>query len=584
MKKLRPLMILLLFTSISLFLWNCEQEERLEIQEVQQSTIRKVDRHVVSGDIFKRDYSNAFDIVSKLSENSFSTDRTYSAEHDLYYTLDNVYIIEEEGYQQFSFLVKSSNQLENQFENYLLNQYSDGSSEQFVITYEYTSIDQQSYDYVGIRKLEGNNLYTSRIGGCDNLPQLSPVTVEVCTFTDCTGVDGTGSPQSHGYGGGDCSCGISVFTCSAPSRECTTETQWVMSCGGSGNDSGTDDGTNNDDNDNPDGGGGGPDDGNDDPNDDDDILVIPVVINYAADIISCINLSESATTDNTLLSQSQLDWVNNNASQRNLVQVNDFLNSNSCSEEAQEFAIEAIEALMNGGEVDYEDKIIITSSVPECVKTIINKLKSDNAYVDLGDMPDFVKEELNLSGTIMDVFNNSDNYHINFKVGNIPLNSQGQQPNANTEIINNITANGNVYFNITLDSNYIINATDLSISRSIIHESLHAYISYIYQTEIFSDLSNSLRHLLSQSGDDQNSAQHMLMAEIFVDSIASALATWDENSINNSEYYNYLSWSGGMQSTPAFSNLTSAYQQNCINANIAEQTNSSSAVGQKNCN
>lgn len=191
---------------------------------------------------------------------------------------------------------------------------------------------------------------------------------------------------------------------------------------------------------------------------------------------------------------------------------------------------------------------------------------------------------LYLVGHIMNIFNNSDSYHINFRVQNIPTNNLGQQLNAATQIVNNLTSSGNVYFNIIIDSNYISNATDLSIARTIIHECIHAYISYIYQTEIFSDLSKSLRYLLSQNGNDHNSSQHILMAQNFIESLSSALAAWDENSIGNSEYYNFLSWSGGMQTIPAFYNLLPAYQQNCINANIAEQTNNSNALGQKNCN
>ncbi len=260
-----------------------------------------------------------------------------------------------------------------------------------------------------------------------------------------------------------------------------------------------------------------------------------------------------------------------------------FLEENNSSPEALEFVEEAIEALMNGAEVGFEDRIIIEPSVPECVKNIISKIQTNNVYVDLGDMPDFVKEELNLSGQVMEIFNNSDKYHLNFKVEFIPPNSQGEILNAKTHPRHNpITQE--IFFDITLNTNYVSSATDLAIARTIIHESLHAYISYRYHTELFSSLSTSLRHLLSQNGNNQNTAQHILMAQNFVGNVARSLESWDDSSLSDSNYYDYLSWSGGMISTPAFNTLPLTFQQNSINANLAEETTNSNALGQKKCN
>ncbi len=92
-------------------------------------------------------------------------------------------------------------------------------------------------------------------------------------------------------------------------------------------------------------------------------------------------------------------------------------------------------------------------------------------------MPDFVKEELNLSGEIMDVFNNSDQYHLNFKVEDLSPNSLGHEINATTFFNDSTKA-----FDITLNTSYISNATDLVIARTIIHEPLHAYINFVYYT------------------------------------------------------------------------------------------------------
>ena len=292
------------------------------------------------------------------------------------------------------------------------------------------------------------------------------------------------------------------------------------------------------------------------------------------------------------LTNQEKDFLNNRSLLKE--EIRNFLVKNyslASVEEGEEendtfdFVREAIGAEMEGAEVDWEEQIIISSTVPNCVKTIINKLAQNDAYIDLGDMPDFVKEELNLSGQIMDVFNNSSKYHLNFKVRSLQPNSLGQEKNAETKF--NISTKG---FDITLNSSYVSNATDLSIARTVIHESLHAYISLIYHTQVFSDLRKSLDKLLSQNGNNPNIAEHKLMVKNFISSIANSLESWDSSSLTDNNYYTYLSWSGGMIGTPAFDALSTAFQQNIIDANENEgQAGSgnlanSNALGNKNCN
>jgi hypothetical protein len=185
----------------------------------------------------------------------------------------------------------------------------------------------------------------------------------------------------------------------------------------------------------------------------------------------------------------------------------------------------------------------------------------------------------------MDVFNGNSNFHLNFKMDNLQPNSMGQEKNAQT-LFNNATR----AFDITLNTSYVSNATDLALARTIIHESLHAYISFIYHTRVFSNLRQSLDYLLSQNGDNQNVAEHILMTQNFVNGIANSIESWDASSLTDSNYYSYISWSGGMFGTPAFNDLTDSVQTNIRNANVNEgqagsygQANSN-AQGDKNCN
>jgi hypothetical protein len=96
--------------------------------------------------------------------------------------------------------------------------------------------------------------------------------------------------------------------------------------------------------------------------------------------------------------------------------------------------------------------------------------------------------------------------------------------------------------------------------------------------------------LLSQNGDNQNVAEHILMTQNFVNGIANSIESWDASSLTDSNYYSYISWSGGMFGTPAFNDLTDSVQTNIRNANVNEgqagsygQANSN-AQGDKNCN
>jgi len=269
-------------------------------------------------------------------------------------------------------------------------------------------------------------------------------------------------------------------------------------------------------------------------------------------------------------------------------QLRMYLQEQGCSQESKAFTVEAIDAWMVSGEVDFVEEIIYTSNVKECVKDIIKKMLNDNEFLDLGDMPDFVKQELNLSGFILDIFNHSDKYSLIFDSAPNLVNRRGQTVNANTTTLRNPEDPTLFNFTITLNSDFINNATDLVVARTIIHESLHAYISFIYQEQILSTLSQSLTILLQADGATPGSAQHNLMTQQFVNAISNSLESWDNSSITNNEYYNNLSWSGDMLNSPAFNSLTQNEQDKIRDANIAEGTALSIATGlaegANNCN
>lgn len=99
-----------------------------------------------------------------------------------------------------------------------------------------------------------------------------------------------------------------------------------------------------------------------------------------------------------------------------------------------------------------------------------------------------------LSKAILDLFENNSKHHLNIKVGTL------SNANGSTKIVRNVPSRGQITFDITLDKSFVQNGTKLVIARTLIHESLHAYLSYLYQNKATSSFSSLLRHYLSQNG------------------------------------------------------------------------------------
>ena len=155
----------------SLSLWNCETEEALpsEIQ-THQTTTQNFQRHVVPLLSLELEHPQAFQILSKLSKESLDptlrNQENYSEEYDLHYSLDKVYVLEGNDYEQFSFVVRTSDQPENQFMNYVLYVYSNNEYQQFLISYEYDTPAKESFHPALVVELEGSQLLTRSIINC----------------------------------------------------------------------------------------------------------------------------------------------------------------------------------------------------------------------------------------------------------------------------------------------------------------------------------------------------------------------------------------------------------------------------------
>ncbi|MER3375861.1 MAG: hypothetical protein RIM83_14580 [Allomuricauda sp.] len=226
-----------------------------------------------------------------------------------------------------------------------------------------------------------------------------------------------------------------------------------------------------------------------------------------------------------------------------------------------------------------EDRLEDNTDNP-CVKKILQKLQQK-------DMQNLTVPDIgHLSGTghlsqgILDLFDSSGNYNLVFKVAEAGY-SNGNPRNAHTK-----KTNGKREWTITLDDDYVKNATQLAVARTIIHESVHAFLGYNLDANPNSDLSTLMRDYYVGLGSQQtlssgvkvNLTHHQFIGQ-YVQGIAKSLSAWD-NGQQPQSYYEKLAW-GGLETSSAFNSLSSNLKDSIRKILNNEQTANNHAKGKK---
>lgn len=200
------------------------------------------------------------------------------------------------------------------------------------------------------------------------------------------------------------------------------------------------------------------------------------------------------------------------------------------------------------------DSQITDSLTHDCLIAIWNKIKNLNT----GKVSDIIYK---LSGT-------SPGYNWKIKEGNLPPNHWGST--------DPIYSNG--FITTTFDYNKLKNATDLAAAVTIMHESVHAYLTAFFNSDRI--LANKtypemLDEWIKEKHPDLNQVQHNQMVISFKQDISDALKEYGEScGYNlNSQLYDDMAWSG-LQFTSAFSNLSDNDQVRIQNRLSAELTDS----------
>nr|WP_288932325.1 hypothetical protein [uncultured Allomuricauda sp.] len=219
----------------------------------------------------------------------------------------------------------------------------------------------------------------------------------------------------------------------------------------------------------------------------------------------------------------QQQWLEANCEQKN--DLYQFLNAHLDEEgdwrtDAKDFAREAVDAWMEGAEVNLEDKII--NNLTGKAKCVYNQLQATN---------------LNEPGIIQSTYISFDSgltyndFHLSYGEGPLPGNNAGR-----TQAVTNS------YYTITLDEDKTANRSALEVANTIVHESIHALLL----KHQFGDGSDSFLEIFSnyiEQTTGLNDLHHSIMRDKYILPMANALALYDGNK-EESFIYESLALSG----------------------------------------
>lgn len=199
------------------------------------------------------------------------------------------------------------------------------------------------------------------------------------------------------------------------------------------------------------------------------------------------------------------------------------------------------------------------SELPDCIKSIISILKqqSGNSVADIirkfsGNSPDY---------NWVIKFNGPDKYMSNTQYGRTDLQY--------------LTDKGEVTTLLNPDPVHYRYASDLAVAVTIIHESVHAYLTKLYFTDkqtIFDNYPEMVNKFFKTYKSDQNEAQHNVLAKRFVNDVAYTLQLYGRSKGYDlqTSFYEELAWAG-LTETNVFKTLDKNQQQKIINTIKAER-------------
>ncbi|MBO3118079.1 hypothetical protein J4050_15105, partial [Winogradskyella sp. DF17] len=263
--------------------------------------------------------------------------------------------------------------------------------------------------------------------------------------------------------------------------------------------------------------------------------------------------------------------------------IANYLNDNQCSQEAQGFTLAAIDVILDGGEVDFDDRVTMDS-------TFVNNEKAHCTYQKL-------TQNTNFKGLIEN-FTGNENPNLTFKiVPNLDCTSDGDIDEGCTS--SSLSSNNSI--TISIDENYVNSSTTptLFIAQTIIHEAIHAnlYLA-IYNFEAGNPVNlpdiNDFPAIYEQYRQLTN-RQHEIMAGEFTGLIAQLLQqihpllndqqfidSLDDYSFSLQDFYTNLAYVG-LQGTAGY-DIYMSNPENAQNYSVGFYDAQANSNKEPNCN
>lgn len=504
MKKLKN--IILVIVAVSLV--RCQKKSDETTLELQNQNIYTGE--IINKETVELDNPIILKQVNKINENNIKSKGT-KAVYPTIKTGKSLRIIGE-SMTSYTFEVASENTITSGIaQNYILVQYTDNSFIQYFANYkinEYGIADKYPFE---IERIKGNSLVSLKSRGCTE--DVAFVNDKNCLYLDCT------AGGNHNWADkGECT---QEHTSLGPQKICeTTSVTFQTSCPNTGGGGGTNTGS-------------GTSQGGSES--------ITVGFWSSAEIIARrLQLEQSSE---------ELKYLKDNPTIASIIN-REFMTIPSDPVKL-EFAEEAIKTLINGGEVDFDDKIINElSKRTKCIfKKLLNSSTGFKGMIQKFD-GDFPVSHLKL-----------------FLRNDLPLSS-----NART------SPPKNYVINVGLNPNKF-NRPNLSIARTIIHEVIHAEMfrkmislannnGSIDKNLIRSMLANSdypgMFDYFSRFG--VNNFQHNLMGEHYITTMKDVLKEFQPGLPE--DIYTALAWTG-LKNTVSWNNLSDVEKNNINNTKIA---------------
>jgi hypothetical protein len=352
--------------AVALLFFGCEKDQDvMNESKIDAKTLNVIGKFVEGDSI--RQANKSLDVFLRAR---FERDNSLSAENitsNMYgFTIDTNRVLQLVGdtYTNYIFSVYRPNQVTTTIlENYMLTIFDTGDYMQVLVAYpmiDTNGILEPSVIGTTLTYINDVSLLTGA-----EMPPCASLADEIigwdisCVDVNCT------AGGDHSYGE---PCNGSPSQ--QPSRICTGG--WVttgcMTSGGSPGTSPSND---------PVGGGQNTGDPNNDP-----IEEVPIVpfVPYWLSIVNCVNDGATGSFDNSLpLSTTDINWLQSQVGSVHANAISDFIIENGCDTN-ESFIDEAVKALQDGGEVDFEEEIILDSTFVnhQRLKCVYDKFKSGN--------------------------------------------------------------------------------------------------------------------------------------------------------------------------------------------------------------